>query len=288
MAENPSLTPQEQVIYEKTYKYPSEEHFAFLYVDEEKKNAIRTIYAVFNDIKNILYTQTESNVARLKLSWWKDAIGRLYASEDKYHNHPLSQALLPLIRRYDLKPQFFLNIIESVEMDLTHHRYLDFQSLNRFFTLQNGSMFCLISQVLGPTTPNTIKYAQKLGEAKQYIDTLASMGLDASQGRIYVPMDYLREHGVTANHFLKSTQEATQGTLKEKLIKDATKKLNEAYELLKEMDGSIATQIKSMTALGHMGRAKLKKIKKGDPFKNEIALSALQMLMISSKTWLRM
>ncbi|ASY30438.1 putative squalene/phytoene synthase [Taylorella equigenitalis 14/56] len=286
MAKNPSLTPSEQVINEKTYSTSSPEHFAYLYLADDKKNSVRTLYALFNEIKNILYTQSDSNIARIKLSWWKDAIEKLYLEKSNSVNHPLLFAFNSIKNKHNINLQFLLNVIESVEMDLTHNRYLEFRSLNKFHALQSGSIFSAVSQILGSTKPDVIKHAQNLGEFLHFVDMISEMGIDASQGRIYVPMEYLRKHEITASDFLKATPKVINSPLKDFLILEASAKSNEVLKLYEALPPEEKKNLRPLKALRLMGEAKLKKIKKGDPFKNEIALTPLHMLMISSRVWL--
>ncbi|NEN76195.1 squalene/phytoene synthase family protein [Pelistega sp. NLN82] len=194
-----ATTPSIQYCQEKTYPVGSSAYYAYLFVPEKQKETIQILYAFFNEVTQILYTASDSTVARAKIEWWKNEIHQLFQGKPE---HPISQALVEPIKQYQLSQQFFTYIIESVEMDLTHNRYLDWVSLKKFCTMQTGAFTCLITQVLTTTTEDNIRFAQHIGVALHFASFLQNMGADAQQGRIYIPMDFLRQHNAIAADIL--------------------------------------------------------------------------------------
>lgn len=68
--------------------------------------------------------------------------------------------------------------------------------------MQSGAFACLITQVLSTSTETNIRFAQQMGIAIHFANLLRKLGEDAAQGRIYIPMDFLREHQLKAADIL--------------------------------------------------------------------------------------
>lgn len=277
---NPTPTPALQYSQEKTYTYGSNAHYAYLFVDAQKKQTIEILHAFLREIKGILYNSTEPNIARIKLAWWKEEIGHLYEGSPE---HPISQALLTPINTYHLQKTYFNYIIESVEMDLSHHRYIDWLSLKKFFTLQSGAFACLISQVLYPATENSIKFAQFLAIAIHFVDVLCNMGKDASQGRIYLPMDHLREHSVQASDILNNTYSQNFDHLMQAEVAFALQLFNEAFSYLTP---PLKKPLRPCLIKAHLSLSLLHKHKKWPALDTDSYLSPLRKLLIAAKVWL--
>lgn len=202
----------QQYCQEKTYTPTSMAHYAYLYLPETVQWRIRVLYAFWHEISHILYNSSDAAVARLKLGWWQQEISKLYAisgqAEATMANlHPLAQALLPIVKEQALAERYFTYLIDSIEMDLRHHRYLDEHSFKQFLTLQYGAFAALVVQCLMPVTdlrPKHIRFAQALGLAMGYADKVCHLGNDAAQGRLYLPLDSLRDSGLTATNILNA------------------------------------------------------------------------------------
>ena len=117
-------------------------------------------------------------------------------------SHPVSQALLPAIRNYDLALEQFEEIINGMEMDLQHVRYADFKSLQLYCYRVAAVVGQLAAAIFGYTEPSTLKYAHDLGMAFQLTNIIRDVGEDARRNRIYLPQDELAQFGVAENDIL--------------------------------------------------------------------------------------
>ncbi|NOL50257.1 squalene/phytoene synthase family protein [Pelistega europaea] len=267
---------------EKTYKEGSSAHYAYLFVPEDKKQVIQTLYAFLREVTDILYVASDSSIARIKLAWWKAEIDRLFAHQPE---HPISQALVEPIQQYGLAKQYFQYIIESVEMDLNHNRYVDWSSLKKFCTMQSGAFACLIAQVLAGTHESTLRFAQHLGVAIQYTHLLRQVGQDAAQGRIYLPMDFLREHNLKAADILngKHTPEFKQCMQAQMTF---------AHQLFQEafmhLDASQRKALRPCLIKANLSLKLLHSLSQKDwqVFDHSISLPPLRKLFTATKVWI--
>lgn len=275
-------SPSSQYSQEKTYKQGSSAYYAYLFISEEKKTVIETLYAFFNEVSQILYTASDASVARIKLAWWKSEIDNLFAGRPE---HPISQALQTPIQTYGLSQQYFAYIVESVEMDLSHNRYLDWTSLKKLCTMQSGAFAALITQVLTQATPETIRFAQHLGVAIHYASLLRRLGQDAAQGRIYIPMDFLREHQITAAQILNGKYSEEFKHFMQAQAKFAQQLFAEAFVHLpaqerKNLRPCLIKANLSLKLLRALEKDQWRVLDKG------LSLSPLSKLFTASKVWL--
>jgi phytoene synthase len=95
-------------------------------------------------------------------------------------------------------------VISGVEMDLTQSRYLDFIALERYCYHVASAVGLLASRIFGYRDPATLEYARNLGIALQLTNIVRDVGEDARRNRIYLPIDELQAHGVTAADILNA------------------------------------------------------------------------------------
>lgn len=173
---------------------------AFKILDAEPRGAITALYAFCREVDDIVDECSEPDLARIKLAWWRDEIGRLF---DRRPGHPVSQALSPRIDRYALPQGQFLEIIQGCEMDLDQNRYARWSDLDLYCDRVAGAVGLLSARIFGSVNPAVLEYALLLGRALQYTNIIRDVGDDARRGRIYIPAEALQQHGVDAASILR-------------------------------------------------------------------------------------
>jgi len=78
-------------------------------------------------------------------------------------------------------------------MDLTHTRYATFNDLSLYCYRVASVVGLICLHVFGVTSARAQDYAVNLGMAFQLTNILRDLGTDAAQGRIYLPLEDLRD-----------------------------------------------------------------------------------------------
>jgi len=112
-------------------------------------------------------------------------------------------ALMPHVQTYDIESHHLLSVIEGCQMDLTQTRYLDYAGLQRYCHLVAGVVGEVAAKIFGQTDPKTTQYAHTLGLAFQLTNILRDVGEDALRGRIYLPIDELKQFDVKAQDLMQ-------------------------------------------------------------------------------------
>ncbi len=193
------MTPA-QYCQEKAAQSGSSFYYSFLFLPREKREAITALYAFCREVDDAVDECSDPAVARAKLAWWRQELANTYAGHPQ---HPVGQALLPAIRRHDLPQEQLQEIIDGMEMDLTHDRYPDFKALHLYCYRVASVVGQLAATLFGYTDRRTLKYAHDLGLAFQLTNIIRDVGEDARRNRIYLPQEEMARFGVAEQDILR-------------------------------------------------------------------------------------
>lgn len=218
---------------QKTKESGSSFTLSFLALSKDKKHAMTALYAFCREVDDVVDECTDYMVAQTKLNWWKAEIERLYEDTPQ---HPVSKALAPFTKQFNLAKEHFLEIIDGMEMDIKFNRYEDFTQLQLYCYRVASVVGLLSAQIFGYTDRQTLKYAHDLGIAFQLTNIIRDVGEDARRGRIYLPLDELKKAGVTEDDILAYKETEAFDTLMQFQIERAEEFYNKALNQLPETD----------------------------------------------------
>lgn len=192
------MTPDEYC-QSKAAQSGSSFYYSFLFLPPEQRQAITALYAFCREVDDIADECSDVALARIKLAWWRSEIVNLYEASPQ---HPVTRALAATNERFLLPQEKLHEIIDGMEMDLTRDRYSDFASLAVYCRKVAGVVGELSARIFGYSDPRTLEYANDLGIAFQLTNIIRDVGEDARRGRIYIPIDEMSRHDVSATDIL--------------------------------------------------------------------------------------
>ncbi|MDQ5897726.1 MAG: 15-cis-phytoene synthase [Pseudomonadota bacterium] len=194
------MTPSpEHYVQEKAAGSGSSFYYAFLFLPPERRAAITAFYAFCREVDDVVDETSDAGVAATKLAWWRTEVQRAFSGEP---THPVMKALMPHVALYQIAPAHLLAVIEGCEMDLQQSRYLDYPGLKRYCHLVAGIVGEVAARIFGQTEAATTAYAHQMGLAFQLTNIIRDVGDDARRGRIYLPIDELKQFDVKAHEIL--------------------------------------------------------------------------------------
>lgn len=196
------MTPEEYC-QEKASSSGSSFYYSFLFLSKPRRRAITALYAFCREVDDVVDDNRTPEVGRAKLQWWKEEVERLYQNKPQ---HPISRALQTPISEYDLPQEYFLEIIDGMEMDLEQQRYATFKELSLYCYRVASVVGLLSAEIFGYRDRHTLKYARDLGMAFQLTNILRDVGEDARRGRIYLPVEDLQRFGVQEQDLLQGRE----------------------------------------------------------------------------------
>jgi phytoene synthase len=114
-----------------------------------------------------------------------------------------------VIRQFGLPFELFDELLRGVETDLDVTRYENWAQLDLYCHRVASVVGLLSIEIFGYTDARCREYAEHLGRALQLTNILRDVGNDAARGRIYLPREELRRHGVSEADILQGRHTPT-------------------------------------------------------------------------------
>lgn len=99
-----------------------------------------------------------------------------------------------------------LALLEGFQWDAEGRRYETIDDLYEYAARVAGTVGAMMTLVMGGRSVTTIARACELGVAMQITNIVRDIGEDARRGRIYMPLQWLRDEGVHPESFLSDPQ----------------------------------------------------------------------------------
>ena len=273
----------DQYCQDKAARSGSSFYYSFLFLPANQRRAITALYAFCREVDDVVDRGGEPTIAAVKLNWWRDEVGRLFTGEAQ---HPVTRALTPVIKEFDLPQEQFLEIIDGMEMDLEQHRYASFKDLALYCYRVASVVGLLAAEIFGYRDRHTLKYAHDLGIAFQLTNIVRDVYEDAQRNRIYLPLDELQQYGVQETDILNKKETPAFRDLMRFQAERAKRYYEQAFSQLPDEDRYSQRCGLIMAAIY---RATLEEIER-DGFhvlQHRISLTPLRKLWLASKTALR-
>jgi phytoene synthase len=274
------MTPDEYC-QQKAAQSGSSFYYSFLFLPAERRRAITALYAFCREVDDIVDEVHEMDLARIKLAWWRTEIANLFSGQPQ---HPVTKALAPFIATCRLDAARMNEIIDGMEMDLTHRRYADFAALRLYCHRVAGVVGQLSASIFGYRDPATLEYAESLGIAFQLTNIIRDVGEDARRGRVYLPADELASHGLGADDIL----ERRGGEAFRKLMVFQAERAQGYYEAaFAKLAPEDRRDQRAGLIMAAIYRTLLDEIRRDgfDVLDRRIALTPVRKLWIAWKTW---
>jgi phytoene synthase len=276
------MTP-DQYCQNKTAESGSSFYYSFMFLSSERRRAITALYAFCREVDDVVDECSDENVARTTLAWWRGQVAAIYSGTPQ---HPVAQALVPVVKQFNLPQEHLFEIIDGMEMDLAQHQYADFKSLQLYCYRVASVVGLLAAEIFGYSDRKTLKYAHDLGIAFQLTNIIRDVGEDARRGRIYLPQDEMAQFGVHTSDILDAHENEAFHKLMQFQIERARHYYVQAFAQLPAADRKSQRTGLIMAAIY---RATLEEVAHSGchVLRERISLTPLRKLWLAFKTWLK-
>jgi phytoene synthase len=195
-----------------TRKSASNLALAFVLLPREKRDAMSALYAFCREVDDVADADsTPTEIRRAGLAAWRTDIRR--ACDQGVPEFAVNRELQPFIEKFRLPFSLFDELIQGCEMDLEIWRYETWSELEVYCHRVASVVGLLSIEIFGYTNAGCTDYARALGQALQLTNILRDVRNDAERGRIYLPLEELRRHGVSEGEILESRYTARYARL---------------------------------------------------------------------------
>ena len=176
-------------------------YLATLLLPKAKRPHVHALYGfaryadeIVDDLSSTL-TPTEKSDALLR--WSEQLLQDI--SNGRSHDH-IGRALVDTVQRFKIPISYFEAFLHSMAMDLTVTSYERYEDLMEYVYGSAAVIGLQMVHVLGTVEgkkSEALVPAEKLGIAFQLANFIRDISEDLDRGRVYLPINELRQHGVS-------------------------------------------------------------------------------------------
>ena len=166
----------------------------------EQRQAMFQIYSFCRQVDDIADSEGLRAERMAALQQWREDIDALYRGDPP----PRLRDYVSSVRKFDLKREDFLAIVDGMEMDVPQDmRAPDLATLDLYCDRVASAVGRLSVRVFGLSEADGILLAHHLGRALQLTNILRDIDEDAAIGRLYLPLEGLLQAGITSTDPVK-------------------------------------------------------------------------------------
>ena len=166
-------------------------YFASALLPEEKRSAVRALYAFCRTVDDIVDESSDAERGA-QLDYWRGMVETASFSD----NDLVAAAWADTLARYHIPRHYALQLIDGVARDLFQSRYQTFDELTTYCYGVASTVGLMSLHIVGFNNNDAVPYAIKLGVALQMTNILRDVGEDYRSGRLYLPREEMAFYGI--------------------------------------------------------------------------------------------
>jgi 15-cis-phytoene synthase len=171
-------------------------YYSFLVLPSQQRRAIVAVWdfcRAVDDAVDETEEQAAGMSAREAVACWRSELACAYSGGAP--QTPEARGLQPFITEFQLPRQAFEDVIDGVAMDLDKTRYETFEELLQYCRRVASAVGMICIQIFGCRSEGSREHALHLGIALQLTNILRDVKTDLEHGRLYLPLEDLRQTG---------------------------------------------------------------------------------------------
>jgi phytoene synthase len=177
-------------------------YLATLLLPPAKRPFVHALYGfaryadeIVDDLASPLSDQEKADALE---KWGQGVLADIKSGTSSDH---IGRALVDTINRFNIPISYFQAFLHSMTMDLTVSEYQTYEDLMEYVYGSASVIGLQMVPILGMTgvdNEGALACAQRLGTAFQLANFIRDVGEDLERGRVYLPIEELRAHGVSS------------------------------------------------------------------------------------------
>lgn len=255
-------------------------YYSFLILPKAKRDAMCAIYAFMRTSDNLSDDEGSIQTKQEALNKWRTLLRNAYNGE--YENNLIFPAFHYTVQQYNIPIDYFEELINGAEMDLSVSSYKTFDELYKYCYRVAGIVGLVCIHIYGFHDNQAKVLAEACGIGFQLTNILRDLEEDARMGRVYLPEEDLERFNYTPEDLKKSVVDNRFISL----MKFQVERAQSYYEQARPLIGMIDPPSRpALSAMIGIYRGILNKItaKKHLVFGDRVRLSALEKLAVVAK-----
>lgn len=205
-------------------------YWAMALMPRTRRRAMFALYDLARALDDVADNDGTPEAKRAALAEWRLEIDRLYRGMP---THELTQALLPVVRRFELPRDELEELTRGMEMDVDGPLVAPPRAeLDLYCRRVAGTIGRLSLPIFGADGGAEREFALYLGRALQLTNILRDIHADAAIGRLYVPAEHLAAAGIAARDIGSVLKDKRFNTAAQGLVADAQAAFTAAHARL--------------------------------------------------------
>ena len=209
-----------------------------LFVPTPERRTLLALYAFNVEICRVPALVSQPLPGEIRLQWWRDMLAG--QSHGGVEGNPVAAEVLLAIRSHHLPVERLSRLIEEHQFDLYNDPMPTMSALEGYLNDTAAALFSLAAATMGPASSEVEHLARHAGLAQGIVQVMASLPLDASQRRLFVPRQVLAKHGCDLEDVFAGKQTPALRLALDDILNEARRHLDTAYGLL----GSVAPDVR--------------------------------------------
>lgn len=174
------------------------------------------------------------------LQWWGRELDLCYEGRP---SHPVFVALAQTIREFDIPAQPFRDLLTAFRRDQSIHKYDSWEDLLGYCRYSANPVGRLVLYLCGYRDAERQRLSDATCTALQLANFWQDVSRDLEKGRIYIPMDVLRRHGLEAREIELRVFDQRYAAVMRELIARARELFAEGWPLAASVDRRLSVDI---------------------------------------------
>ena len=167
-----------------------------LFAPRSARSALFALILFNGEIARVREVVSDPMLGQIRLQWWRDVIGEIYAGQTRRHEgvQPLAEA----IREHDLTRSYFDSLIDARERDLDDSPPETLAALEAYAEQSAAPLVSLTLEAVGADAASLVDLARHSGTAWALAGLVRAVPHFAAQGRSLLPRSVKDESGTTS------------------------------------------------------------------------------------------
>lgn len=177
---------------------------AFRVLPRDQRLAMCALYAFLRIADDISDEPAPVAEKRQRLDDWRCGLDMALKGQ---YDHPAHEALHHTMVKHGIPPQYLVDVLDGVAMDLEPIDFATFEQLRLYCYRVASAVGLACIHIWGFADERAKVYAEHAGLAFQLTNILRDLGEDAARGRIYLPREDLDRFGYDAERLRRGQRD---------------------------------------------------------------------------------
>jgi phytoene synthase len=200
---------------------------------EQQRRPLMALYAFSVEITRVREQISQPLPGEIRLQWWTDMLAG--AGHGGIEGNPVAAELWLAIRSWDLPVERLSRLIDEHVFDLYNDPMPTMAALEGYINDTSSALFALAADIMGYQSEAIDHLARHAGLAQGIARVLAALPQDASRRQLFVPLQFLEQHGSGIEEVFAGRETPTLRAALDQLIAEARAHLDTASALLPDI-----------------------------------------------------